>query len=79
MFPGFENPLDLPWTMSYVAKKRLQVDNLSELPKEKRPPDTILWWGTAEELDEWLEKVLGTSKEVQDETIEFMIEQEDIE
>jgi hypothetical protein len=65
--------------MSYVAKKRLQIDNLNELQKEKRPPDTILWWGTAEDLEEWLDKVLGTKKEVQDENLEFMIRQEDIE
>jgi hypothetical protein len=36
----------------------LQVDNLNELPKEKRPPDSILWEGTSEDLDDWLEKVL---------------------
>ncbi len=79
MFPGFDNPLDLPWTMSYVAKKRLQVDNLMELPKEKRPPDTILWWGTPEDLEEWLDKVLGTGTEKEDEKIDFLIRQEDIE
>lgn len=79
MFPGFENPLDLPWTMSYVAKKRLQVDNLLELPKAKRPPDTILWWGTSEDLEEWLDKVMGTDAGQPQETIDFVIEQEDIE
>jgi hypothetical protein len=35
-----------------------QLDSLHELPKEKRPPDKILWDGTSDELDEWLEKVL---------------------
>ena len=35
-----------------------QIDSLNELPKEKRPPDNILWDGTAEDLDEWLERVL---------------------
>lgn len=76
MFPGFENPLDLPWTMSFVAKKRQQVDNLSELPKDKRPPDTVLWWGTSDELEEWLDKVMGNKKEEPD--IGFIIQQEDI-
>jgi len=33
------------------------VDNLNELEKEKRPPDEMLWNGTSEDLDEWLEKV----------------------
>ncbi len=36
----------------------MQIDNLNELPKEKRPPDSILWDGTSEEMDEWLSKVL---------------------
>ncbi len=50
-----------------------------ELPKAKRPPDTILWWGTTEDLDEWLDKVLGTSERKEDENIDFIIRQEDIE
>lgn len=37
-----------------------QIDNLNELPKEKRPPEDIIWDGTSEELDDWLDKVLGT-------------------
>jgi hypothetical protein len=42
------------------------MDALNELPKEKRPPDKILWDGTSEELDDWLEKVLDhkTKQEV---------------
>lgn len=39
-----------------------QIDNLSELPKEKRPPDSIIWDGTSEDLEEWLDKVLGDRK-----------------
>lgn len=77
MFPGFKTPLELPWTMSFVAKKRQQVDNLAELPKEKRPPDTIIWWGSSDELDEWLDKVLGTKK-TKEPDIGFIIQQEDI-
>lgn len=50
-----------------------------ELPKEKRPPDTVLWWGTPEDLEEWLDKVLGTGRETKDDTIDFIISQEDIE
>lgn len=77
MFPGFETPLELPWTMSFVAKKRQQVDNLAELPKEKRPPDTIIWWGSSDELEEWLDKVLDTKK-TKEPDIGFIIQQEDI-
>jgi hypothetical protein len=50
---------DLPYTMTYVIRKRLQLDSLNELPAEKRPPDDILWEGTAEEIDEWLERVFN--------------------
>jgi len=53
---------DLPYTISYVIRKRLQIDNLNELPKEKRPPDKILWSGTPEDLDDWLDKVLPSKK-----------------
>jgi hypothetical protein len=77
MFPGFESPINLPWTMSFVARKRLQVDNLMELSKEKRPPDSILWWGTAEELEAWLDKVMGHKEQEPD--VGFIIRSEDIE
>lgn len=77
MFPGFETPIDLPWTMSYVARKRQQIDSLMELPKEKRPPDIIIWWGTSEEIEEWLDKVMGSKNPEPD--IGFIIQQEDIE
>jgi hypothetical protein len=45
-----------------VIRKMQQIDNLHELPKEKRPTDEIIWDGTSEELDEWLDKVLGPGK-----------------
>ena len=40
-----------------------QIDNLNELPKEKRPTDDIIWNGTSEEMDEWLDKVLSNKEE----------------
>ena len=40
-----------------MIRKRQQIDNLSELPKDKRPPDDILWDGTPEDLDDWLDRV----------------------
>ncbi len=76
MFPGFETPIDLPWTMSFVVKKRQQVDSLSELPKDKRPPELIIWWGTSEELEVWVDKVFDRKEPEQD--IQFSIAQEDI-
>ncbi len=76
MFPGFETPIDLPWTMSFVVRKRQQVDGLRELPREKRPPDSIVWWGTPEQLEGWIDKVFDKKEVEQD--VQFSIAQEDI-
>jgi len=62
----------LPYTISYVIRKLQQIDNLNELPKEKRPTDDIIWEGTSEEMDEWLEAVLDPKKKSQQE-VEFII------
>jgi hypothetical protein len=51
--------LDIPYTVSFVMRKRIQIDSMNELPKEKRPPDKILWDGTSEEMDRWFEDVFG--------------------
>ena len=56
--PKVKHLSQLPYTISFVIRKMQQIDNLNELPKEKRPPDSILWDGTSEEMDEWLSKVL---------------------
>jgi hypothetical protein len=53
---------DVPYTYSYIIRKRQQIDNLNELPKDKRPPDSVIWGGTPEELDEWIEKVFDNKK-----------------
>jgi len=49
---------DIPFTISYVIRKRQQIDNLMELPKDKRPPDDILWEGSSEDMEEWLDRVI---------------------
>jgi len=48
---------DIPYTISFVIRKRLQIDNLNELPKDKRPPESIIWDGTSQDLDKWIEKM----------------------
>lgn len=53
---------DLPYTMSFVIRKRIQMDNLNELPKEKRPPESVLWSSNPDHLDDWLEKVMKIDK-----------------
>jgi len=42
-----------------VIRKRIQIDNLNELPREKRPSDWLIWWAYPEELDNWLDKILS--------------------
>lgn len=53
---------DIPFTISYTIRKRIQIDNLSELPKDKRPPDQLIWDGSSEELDEWIERVFNKNE-----------------
>lgn len=60
--PKVKTLSQLPYTISYVIRKMQQIDNLNELPKEKRPPDYIIWDGTSEDMSEWLDKVLGDRK-----------------
>lgn len=54
----FKDIRDIPYTWSYVIRKRILIDNLSELPKEKRPPYKIIFDGTSKELDDWIEGAL---------------------
>jgi len=66
---------DLPYTTSYVIRKRMQIDNLSELGKEKRPPDDMIWEGTPEEMESWLDRVLKGKEKKE---LEFIINEEDV-
>lgn len=74
--PKIEELQDVPYTISYVIRKRQQIDNLNELPKEKRPPDSIVWDGTPEEMDEWLDKVFDNKHK---ETMDLIIKPSDVE
>lgn len=47
----------MPYTIAYVVKKRQQIDSFNELPKDKRPTDDLIWDGTPEEIDDWLDRV----------------------
>lgn len=49
---------DIPYTITYVIRKRMQIDNLNELPEEKRPPELMIWDGTQEELQSWIDRVV---------------------
>ncbi len=62
---------DFPYTVSYVVRKRQQVDNINELPEEKRPPELMIWDGTVDELNDWIDNTLsGKQKSTADVVIE---------
>lgn len=63
--PKVKHLSQLPYTISFVIRKMQQIDNLNELPKDKRPPDSILWDGSSEEMEEWLEKVLDKKQQTE--------------
>lgn len=44
-----------PYTFSYLIRKRMQIDSWMELPKDKRPPESI--WDKASELEEWFKRI----------------------
>lgn len=69
----------LPWTIAYVIRKRAQIDTFGELPKDKRPPDNIIWYGTSEEIDIWFDKVLKHKGEGSPDEFIIDIREEDIE
>lgn len=69
---------ELPWTISFVIRKRTQIDGFSELPKEKRPPENIIWYGTGDDMDDWFDKVFQREdKKPQDEFV-FVINEDDV-
>jgi hypothetical protein len=74
--PQVKELADLPYTLSFIIRKRQQIDNLNELPKDKRPPESIIWDGDAEELEEWVENAFSDKK---DNKIEFKIKPSDVE
>jgi hypothetical protein len=65
---------ELPYTISYVIRKRLQVSSLHEMPKDKRPPEMTIWDGTSEEIEEWIDRVYGTKEAVDPYKSEFLID-----
>jgi hypothetical protein len=74
--PTIESIHDLPHTISYVIRKRSQVDSLLELPKEKRPPDSILWHSNPDLLEDWLDRVMEgkSKKKVHDDRLEISMD-----
>lgn len=67
----FESVVDLPYTISFLIRKRMQIDSWLELPKEKRPPESI--WDKPSDLEEWFDRIYGG------EQTEFNLNVDDIE
>jgi len=58
---GLEYSDNLPHTISAAITSRLRIDNLNELPEDKRPPRD-LWWKPYK-LKDWLDDVFDIKKE----------------
>ncbi|MHA1950300.1 MAG: hypothetical protein ACW99G_14750 [Candidatus Thorarchaeota archaeon] len=43
------------------------------MPKDKRPPELTIWDGTAEDIDDWIDKVYGSKESKEAFTSEFVI------
>lgn len=69
---------ELPYTISFIIRKRQQIDSLNELPKDKKPPESMIWDGTPEEMEEWLEKVFD-NKNKNSQEVTFQIKDSEIE
>lgn len=53
----------------------MQIDGFNELPKEKRPPEQMLWEGSPDDLDDWLDRVFGKEQT----NPEFIIDESSLE
>lgn len=53
-----ENIYDIPYTVSFVFRKRKQYLDMMQLPEEKRPPEPMFWLAPPEDIEEWLDRVL---------------------
>jgi hypothetical protein len=76
IFPTkLEELAEIPYTWSYVIRKRMQVDSINELPNNKRPPDIVIWWRPQEELERWINNAL----KLDDKSSDIFISESEIE
>jgi len=76
IFPTkLEELAEIPYTWSYVIRKRMQVDSINELPNDKRPPDVVIWWRPQEELEKWINNAL----KLDDKSSDIFISESEIE
>ena len=69
----------VPYTISFVMRKRMQIDSFNELPSEKRPPEKLVWEGTSEDIDKWLDEVFERQGTKKGNGIDLLISDEEIE
>lgn len=48
----------MPYTISFVIRKRKQIDSINELPEANRPPEYMLWMRSGDEINKWIKKSL---------------------
>jgi hypothetical protein len=53
----------------------MQIDNLNELPREKRPPDDVLWSDNPDDLEDWIDKVIGKKQKDKESTFEVPLDE----
>jgi hypothetical protein len=76
IFPTkLEELAEIPYTWSYVIRKRMQVDSINELPNDRRPPDVVIWWRPQEELERWINNAL----KLDDKSSDIFISESEIE
>jgi hypothetical protein len=75
--PKIKELADLPYTISFIIRKRQQIDNLNELGKNK-PPESLIWGDDPDALDDWISNVLDPKKKSQNE-LEFIIKPGEVE
>lgn len=50
---------EIPYTISFVVKKRQQLDSIYELEESKRPPESLIWNGSSEEISDYIQNALA--------------------
>lgn len=49
------------------------------MPKEKRPTEYTIWWGSPEDIEEWFNKVFDRKKNAGPDNFTFVINEDEIE
>ena len=69
----FKDVKDLPYTLSYVIRRRMMIDGFNELPRDHKPPKSI--FDKPSELKEWFDRIHGDKQT----EFKFNVKEEDVE